>query len=66
MFADKYASHEEQAEAAFGSVIAYTIIYLITDIAMKIYSKVAKKYKEEWVVPEQGKGDDKKSPSQVC
>jgi len=65
LFAKKYASHEEQADAALGAIIAFTIIYIITDIAMSIYTKVAIKFKEEWVVPEEGKEDDKKSPSQV-
>jgi len=65
LFADKYASRPEQGLAAFGVVIAYLIIYTITDIAFAIYNKVATKYREEWVTPGEGKGDKKKSPSQV-
>ncbi|XP_065905954.1 ferric-chelate reductase 1-like [Dysidea avara] len=62
LFAEKYASHEEQGIDAFGAVITFIIIYIITYIVMNIYTKVTKKYKDKWVVlEEEGK---RKNPSQ--
>ncbi|XP_065905953.1 uncharacterized protein [Dysidea avara] len=63
LFAEKYASHEEEGLGAFGAVMAFIIIYTITDIAMKIYTAVAKRCKKDWVELEEIKGEEAKKPS---
>ena len=65
LFAEKYASHEEEGLGAFGAVMAFIIIYTITDIAMKIYTAVAKRCEKDWVELEEIKGEEAKKPSRV-